>query len=81
MKNERKSGISNWAKTMIVLVVVMFLLINPVTRGIIMVILPLGSGVDDLIFLVVFFVAMVLLLIRILQVENPVQKIAKWFLK
>ena len=81
MKNERMSGISNWAKTMIVLVVVMFLLINPVTRGIIMVILPLGSGVDDLIFLVVFFVAMVLLLIRILQVENPVQKIAKWFLK
>ena len=81
MKNKRKTSISNWSKIMIACLVLLLLLLNPFTRGLIMLILPLGSGVDDLIFLVVFFVAVVLLLIRILPVKNPIQKIAKWFLK
>lgn len=75
--------LSNWAKTMIALCLLMVLLINPLTRRVIFLILPLGSGVDDLVFLIVFFAAAVVALMRVLPVplRETLQKIADWFSK
>lgn len=80
---EKKRPLSNWAKTMIVLCLLLVLLLNPLTRQVIFLILPLGSGIDDLVFLVVFFAAVVVALMRVLPVplNETVRKIAEWFLK
>lgn len=43
----------NWKKTVVVGLITMFLLIFPPTRGLIWFLLPLGSGIDDLIFFIV----------------------------
>ncbi len=78
---ENKRRLSNWAKAMIVLCVLLVLMINPLTRKVIFLILPLGSGIDDLVFLVVLFAAVVVALMRFLPVRNPIRKIAEWFMK
>jgi hypothetical protein len=54
-KDMRKK-IFKWA---IALSVIAFLFIQPLTRQVILFILPLGSGVDDLIFVVVGIIALV----------------------
>lgn len=54
-KGMRKK-IFKWA---IVLSVIAFLFIQPLTRQIILFILPLGSGIDDLIFVVVGIIALI----------------------
>jgi len=79
MDGQRK--LSNWAKTMIVLCVLLLLLANPVTRQMILLILPLGSGIDDLIFFVVLAAIGFVLLLRVLPVRDKAHKIAKWFSK
>lgn len=75
------NGLSNWTKVLIVLCVLALLLANPVTRQVILLILPLGSGIDDLIFFVVLAAIGFVLLMRVLPVQDKVQKIAKWFSK
>lgn len=73
--------ISNWSKTMIALAILLVLMLNPMTRSVIMLILPLGSGIDDLIFFGVLFGAMVLLLMKTMTERNLIKKIAEWFMK
>ena len=50
-------------------------------RSVVLLILPLGSGVDDLIFLVLLAAAIVLVLMRVFSTKNITRKIAEWFLK
>lgn len=72
---------SNWRKTMIVLVILLVLMLNPMTRQLIMLILPMGSGVDDLIFFAIFFAVLVMLLMRTMAVKQLMKMIAEWFMK
>lgn len=76
-----KKPLSNWSKTMIALAVLLVLMLNPITRRIILLILPMGSGVDDLVFFAVFFAAVVLLLMRTMAAKHLLRKIAEWFTK
>ena len=61
--------------------IAIFLFWFPLSRSAILWILPLGSGVDDLIFLVLLFIAFVLLLIRVMPVKNKIKKLAEWLMK
>lgn len=78
---ERKRPLSNWAKTMIVLCLLLVVMINPMTRQLVMLILPLGSGVDDLIFLVLLFVTLAVFLIRGAQLDKVKNWLIGWFSK
>jgi hypothetical protein len=66
---------------MIVLCLLLLLMLNPLTRQIIILILPMGSGIDDFVFCVVLLAAVVVALMRVLTVREPLRKIAEWFLK
>jgi hypothetical protein len=48
----KKKGIRNWMKICIGLVIIAILFANPYTRPIIHFILPLGSGIDDIIVII-----------------------------
>jgi hypothetical protein len=76
-----KRPLSNWAKTMIVLCVLLFLMINPITRQVIVLILPLGSGIDDLIFFILLFVTVTVFLIRGAQLDKVKEWLINWFSK
>lgn len=78
---EEKRKVSNWAKVLIVLCVLALLLANPLTRQMILLILPLGSGIDDLIFFVVLAAIGAVLLVRVIPIRDKAQKIAKWLSK
>lgn len=73
--------LSNWAKTMIVLAVLLLLMLFPPTRAILLFILPLGSGIDDLIFFILLFVFIVVALIKLANVDAVVTKLRNWFSK
>lgn len=53
---------SKWLQWIVILIVVAFLLANPLTRGVILFLLPLGSGFDDLIEIVAIILLVGLLL-------------------
>ena len=72
---------SNWSKVMLVVLTLIILFFIPFTRSIILFILPLGSGVDDLIFFALLFVAFFLLLMKILPDRDWLRKFALWFTK
>lgn len=72
---------SNWSKVMLVILTLIVLFFIPITRSIILFILPLGSGVDDLLFFVLLFVAAILLLMKILPDPDWLRKFALWFTK
>lgn len=76
-----KRPLSNWAKTMIVLCLLLVLMINPMTRQMIFLILPLGSGVDDLIFIILLFVTLTVFLIRGAQLDKVKNWLVEWFSK
>lgn len=76
-----KRPLSNWAKTMIVLCVLLFLMLNPLTRQVIILILPLGSGIDDLIFFVLLFVTVTVFLIRGARLDKVKDWLINWFSK
>lgn len=76
-----KRPLSNWAKTMIVLCLLLVLMINPLTRQMIFLILPLGSGVDDLIFIILLFVTLTVFLIRGAQLDKVKNWLVEWFSK
>lgn len=78
---EEKRKVSNWTKVLIVLCVLALLLANPLTRQMILLILPLGSGIDDLIFFVVLAAIGAVLLVRVIPIRDKAQKIAKWLSK
>lgn len=72
---------SNWRKTMIVLAVLLVLMLNPMTRQLILLILPMGSGVDDLVFFAIFFAVLVMLMMRTMAAKQLLKIIAEWFMK
>lgn len=76
-----KRPLSNWSKMMLGLCLALILLINPFTRHLIFLILPLDSGMDDFVFLVVLFAACVVAMMRVFPIRNPLRKLAEWFLK
>lgn len=78
---ENRRPLSNWAKTLIVLCLLLLLMINPFTRQLILFILPLGSGIDDLIFFILLFVTLVVFLIRGAQLEKVKAWLINWFSK
>lgn len=73
--------LSNWAKTMIVLAVLLLLMIFPPTRAILVFILPLGSGIDDLIFFILLFLFGVVAMIKLANVDAVIAKLRNWFSK
>lgn len=75
------SRLSNWAKTIIVLLVLLLLMLFPPTRTVLIYMLPLGSGIDDLIFFILLFVLVVVSLIKLANVDDVVAKIRNWFSK
>lgn len=73
--------LSNWAKTLIVLCTAMLFMAIPFTRHLLLFILPLGSGVDDLIFFVLLFLAVTVFLIKAAGTEKVKNWLIKWFSK
>ena len=61
---------NKWLNRLILVVVVAFLFWNPITRQIILFVLPFGSGIDDLIFIVLLVLAIVVYLIYKLEVTR-----------
>ena len=78
---EVKKKLSNWAKTMIVLCALLLLLLNPLTRQILFFILPLGSGIDDLIFFIVLFVTITVFLLKASRLNRVKDWLIRWFSK
>lgn len=76
-----KKGLSNWAKTMIVLGLLLLLMLFPPTRAVLLFVLPLGSGIDDLIFFILLFVFGAVALIKLADVDTVVAKLRNWFSK
>ena len=66
---------------MIVLCLLLVLMINPLTRQVIFLILPLGSGIDDLIFIILLFVTVTVFLIRGAQLGKVKEWLINWFSK
>lgn len=70
--------INNWTKVVIILLSLILLMLIPFTRAALLFILPLGSGIDDLIFFILLILLAIVLLMKILM-PGFLQKIAKWF--
>ena len=70
---------SNWAKIIWGLLIAALLLVTPFTRQIILIILPLGSGIDDLLFFV--FLTLALLVFLIKANAGLLHKIREWIHK
>lgn len=70
---------SNWKKTVLVLVILIFLVLLQPTRQLLYLILPLGSGIDDLIFWILCFVLLIVLLIRIDDYGTWLERLKIWF--
>lgn len=73
--------LSNWAKTMIVLAILLLLMLFQPTRAILMFILPLGSGIDDLIFFILLFVFGLVSLLKLYDFKAVLTKIGSWLSK
>ena len=77
----RWKSLSNWAKTLITLGVCMLAMAIPITRQLLLWILPLGSGIDDLIFFVLLFSFIIVSLIRLADVDTLIENMKNWFSK
>lgn len=77
----RWKRLSNWAKAMIVLGLMVLAMAIPITRKILLLILPLGSGIDDLIFFVLLFLFGTVALFKLSDVEAVLDKLRRWFAK
>lgn len=73
--------LSNWAKTMIVLAILLLLMLFPPMRAILLFILPLGSGIDDLIFFILLFLFGTVAMIKLANVDAVIAKLRNWFSK
>lgn len=71
----------NWKAAMLSTVILILLFWIPFTRKVILFLLPLGSGVDDLVFFVLLIVAAFLLMLRAAPVRNKLHALAKWLSK
>lgn len=75
-----QNKISNWCKAVIMLAALLFLMIFPPTRSLVVFLLPLGSGIDDLIFFILLFATIMVVLFRLTDI-NVLKKIIRWFHK
>lgn len=73
--------VSNWGKALIAMLILLWLFIFPPTRQIILFILPLGSGIDDLIFFVLLFAALILILFKAIDMKEILKKAGHWLSK
>lgn len=73
--------LSNWAKLLIALGVLCLLMLHPITRSVIMFILPLGSGIDDLIFFVLAFLFLIVLALKLVNFHELLVRLGKWLSK
>ena len=71
----------NWKAAMLSTVILILLFWFPFSRRVILFLLPLGSGIDDLVFFVLLIAAAVLIMIRAAPVRNKLHALAKWFTK
>lgn len=71
----------NWQKVLVVLGVLIFVMANPLTRQLVLWILPLGSGIDDLVFFVLLLMAAAVILIRVFPVKDKSKRFVQWFFK
>lgn len=71
----------NWTKLLLGLCVLAMVLAIPATRMVLLLILPLGSGIDDLLFFVVIAAIGAVLLMKVLPIPDKAKKFAKWFYK
>ena len=76
-----RKPLTNWQKAMLVVVALAVLMLIPITRALILFLLPLGSGIDDLIFFVLLACVGILLLIKAASRGNIIERIAKWLQK
>ena len=70
--------LSNWSKLLIILGILCLLMLHPMTRAIIMFILPLGSGIDDLIFFILLFTFLLVFSLKLINFHELLVKIGKW---
>ena len=77
----RGKNLSNWAKTLILLGMCVLAMAIPITRHLLLWILPLGSGIDDLIFFVLLFAFIIVALIRLADVDTLIANMKNWFSK
>lgn len=77
MKRWKEMG--NWSKAMAILCGLLVLMIIPITRNLILLILPLGSGIDDLIFFIIVFLLVAVFTIKAVCVN--IEQISNWFKK
>lgn len=77
----RWKRLSNWAKAMVVLGLLVIAMAIPITRKVLLLILPLGSGIDDLIFFVLLGLFGTVALIKLADVEAVLNKLRRWFSK
>lgn len=77
----RWKRLSNWAKTMVVLGLMVIAMAIPITRKVLLFVLPLGSGIDDLIFFVLLMLFGTVALIKLADVEAVLEKLRRWFSK
>jgi hypothetical protein len=68
--------IKNWVKVALVLVIIAFLFANPFARAFIRFMLPLGSGMDDLIEIIALIILAALLVYKI---KANWSRIKNWF--
>lgn len=71
----------NWKAAMLSTVILILLFWFPFSRRVLLFLLPLGSGIDDLVFFVLLIAAAVLIMIRAAPVRNKLHALAKWFTK
>ena len=71
--------IPNWLKVVIGLLVIALLMLQPLTRSIILFILPLGSGIDDLIVIAALSIAFIIFVIQWFRDPEFARKIFDWF--
>lgn len=72
---------TNWKKITIALCIAVLLMLFPLTRHFILLLLPLGSGVDDFVFFALLAAVGTMLILRIIPVKDKLKKIAYWFMK
>lgn len=77
----RWKRLSNWAKAMVVLGLLVIAMAIPITRRVLLLILPLGSGIDDLVFFVLLGLLATVALIKLADVEAVLNKLRRWFSK
>lgn len=75
---QHKKKLSNWAKLLIIIGILCLLMLHPITRSVVMFILPLGSGIDDLIFFILLFAFLLVFSLKLINFHELLVKIGKW---